>query len=124
MNQLKEKEAKNQINQANDHEAFLVLLEGLYTRLDSMKLEQKKETERIVNEIKVTKRALVENDDIHLEYNKSNADILHKMREQHFEFENNQIELQKQLGLLINDIRKDVTILEKMMREDEESVKN
>lgn len=124
LKQLKENQSQNQINQSNDHEAFIVLLEGLYKRLDSMQLEQQQEMEKIITEINVAKKELAEGDDIHLEYNKSNADILHKMREQHFEFENTQLVMQKQLSQLIKDIRKDVSNLEKLMEVNEESIKN
>ncbi|MDQ0254302.1 ABC-type transporter Mla subunit MlaD [Evansella vedderi] len=115
LQQLKELQDKNQINSTNDHEILTVLLEGLYDRLDTLQQNHKKEIGRIATKLGETNKDIQEKSNIQLEYSKTHSDLLYKLREQHFDYESNQLEEQKKLVDIIEELRGDMKKLEKLM---------
>ncbi|ADU30558.1 hypothetical protein Bcell_2298 [Evansella cellulosilytica DSM 2522] len=121
---LKTDQETTKLNEINEHEILNLLLEGLYERIDTLKAEHESELNKLSHEITGVKESFEEANSIQLQNDKTNADLLYKLREHHFEFEAHQLKEQQKLVQLMSELQEDVTKLNKMLEVKEVLVKS
>ncbi|MBU9713110.1 hypothetical protein [Evansella tamaricis] len=123
LRRLKSDHDVNHINVKNDHEILTVSLERLYQRLEDIKDKQVEEIKKVSEKIDETQQELAEQSDIHMNNNKLNADLLYKLREHYFEYENISIKEHERLEGLMMDLHNEVIRIKEMMAADNSLIK-
>ncbi|MFA9556992.1 hypothetical protein ACERII_06800 [Evansella sp. AB-rgal1] len=118
INYLKDTQETNQANVKNEHELLILLLEGLYERIESLQKEYETEIHSISNKMMIKQREAEEKSNILIDNDKANNNLLFKIREQHLEFEQNIINEQANFVEQLTELRKDMKSLQAILEND------
>lgn len=113
--ELKADQEMSKINMANEYEVLKVIMEKLGRKIEDIQEEQKEEITNILMKLNETKADMEESNDIHLQNSKANNDLLFKLREHYIEMEERQLEEQKHLTAMLEELRGNVTYLHKLI---------
>lgn len=113
--ELKADQEISKINMSNEYEILKVIMEKLDRKIEDVQEEQKEEITNILKKLSETKADMEESNDIHLQNSRANNDLLFKLREHYIEMEERRLEEQKHLTAMLEELRGNVTYLQKLV---------